>query len=533
MSIALGYSRPLAGSVGSLWPLYRAVRRGSVLLSLLLAGSFTLAGCAAAPPARTEFDRPAPDWIATGGKTPRFAKERFITGFSMVDLAPESGGMDSAKQQAAASLSRNISVHIQASLRNVSESRDGADSYQVASIVNSTSDILLSGLDYEVYAQPGRSYAFAYLERTRALAERRSLRERSLAEVRECLASGGRHERAGRQADAIETYGSCRSPIAEALEHDSVARVLGPSGSADKAIYQELVAANRKVDEKEKSILRSPASSLSEAIERLGMQLRRQKGAVASGRLTVPPFTYGTTDLSSVFGRQASIELEAVLARGGGGAASGDRVVRGVYLERDDEVRVTATVRDSDTGRLVASAETTLPRRVLPAGVSLKPANFEEALRDEKLLGEGELIGDDLQVEVWTARGRRAVVYTEGQELELHYRVNQPAYIRFIYVLANGAKVPLDTEAWYVDASKVNQVITYPTKFEVVPPFGVEHIHATAFTSRPPTLATQRRVIEGEMYDVVADEQIVKTRGIRRKRQEKLSESLVTLTTMP
>jgi hypothetical protein len=40
-------------------------------------------------------------------------------------------------------------------------------------------------------------------------------------------------------------------------------------------------------------------------------------------------------------------------------------------------------------------------------------------------------------------------------------------------------------------------------------------------------------VIEGEVYDVVEDEQIVKTRGIRRQREEKMAESLVTVTTMP
>lgn len=502
------------------------------LLCVTLAAASLACGGAGSPPPRPELSRAAPDWLASGGKTTRYPTARFLTGFAMVDLPPESGGVDAAKQQAAASLSRGISVRIQASLRDVSESRDGTDSYEVASIVNSTSDILLSGLDYEIYAQPTRSYALAYLERGRVLVERRDLRARSLAEVRECIASGERHESAGRQADAIDTYTSCRGPIAEALEHDSVLRALGGSSPEDAAVYRELVTANRQVDEKERSILRSPASSLSEAIERLALQLRRQD-ALTAGRLTVPAFTYGTTDLSSVFGQQASIELESVLARGGAGSGSGDRVVRGVYLERNDEVRITATVRDPDSGRLVASAETTLPRRALPAGISLKPDNFEQALRNEKLLGEGELIGGDLQVEVWTARGRRAVVYTGGQELEIHYRVNQPAYVRFLYVLANGAKVPLDRDALYVDASKVNQVLTYPDKFEVVPPFGVEHIHATAFSSRPPALVTQRQVFDGEVYDVVADEQIVRTRGIRRSHQEKLSESLVTVTTMP
>jgi hypothetical protein len=367
------------------------------------------------------------------------------------------------------------------------------------------------------------------------VAERRSLRERSLAEVRACLESGDRHLQAGREADAIATFESCRGPIAAALEHDSIARALGSSVASDDAAYEELVSANRKIDEQVKVILRSPASNLSEAIERLGIQLRRQN-ATTGGRIVVSPFTYGATDLSSVFGRQAGIELESVLARAGGesSTAGDDRVVKGVYLERDDEIRITATVRDQETGLLVASAETTLPRGALPSGVSLKPANFASALRDQKILGEGELISGDLQLEVWTDRGRRGVVYSESEELTLHYRVNQPAWIRVIYVLQSGEQIPI-SEAWYVDASKVNQVITYPDSFEIVPPFGAELIHATAFTTKPDPLLTEQRVIAGEKYEVLAGgtKQIVKTRGLRRKKKEQMAESLVTVTTMP
>jgi hypothetical protein len=462
----------------------------------------------------------------------------------MVATDPAQGCIESAKQQAAASLSRSVSVRIQASLLDVTESRDGADSYELASIVNSTSDIQLSGLHYEVHPEAGQCQAFAVLDRERARLARRELLARSQVEVRECLASGARHEAAGREADAIATYESCRGPIAEALEHDSIARALGDvaeievSGAAvttEGPAWAELVAANRTVDEKVRAILRRPATSLSEAVERLGIQLRRQN-ALGAGQVVVSPFTYGTTDLSSVFGRQAGVELEGVLARASGppGESMGDRVVRGVYFERDEEVRISATVRDTASGRLVASAESTLPRAALPAGVSLKPANFEAALRDQRVLGQGELVSGDLQVEVWTDRGRRGVVYSEREQLTIHYRVNQPAWIRLLYVLQSGEQVPI-ASAWYVDASKVNQVLTYPDRFEIVPPFGVEHVHATAFASKPEELVTVRRVIDGEEYEVVSDglAQIIRTRGIKRVQREEMAESLVTVTTMP
>ena len=63
------------------------------------------------------------------------------------------------------------------------------------------------------------------------------------------------------------------------------------------------------------------------------------------------------------------------------------------------------------------------------------------------------------------------------------------------------------------------------------PPF----LDATAFSGKPDALVLEHRMIEGEPYDVVSDglKQIVRTRGIKRRKRESLAESLVTVTTMP
>ena len=63
-------------------------------------------------------------------------------------------------------------------------------------------------------------------------------------------------------------------------------------------------------------------------------------------------------------------------------------------------------------------------------------------------------------------------------------RVNRPAYVRLVYILANGSKVVLE-QAYFIDASKVNQAVEYPDKFEVSAPFGVERLYAVAFTETP------------------------------------------------
>jgi len=515
---------------------------GQLLWGALLL-SFALFSCATGTPERRQLEQPEPskppDWVTAGGKSPRFPETRFLTGFA--------GGegehaLERAKQQASANLANRISVRIQSQLRDVAEESDGEYHYRIAAITHSTTDVRLSGLSFEVYEKQQRAWALAYLDRDLAVRRRQAERDRALADLRECLSSAERHERAGRSADAIHTYESCRLPVVRTLESDGVIGALRPELAANDPVRDELIRATRTVDEKIKSILGSPAASLLEASNRLAVQLL-DTGGIAGSRLTVSPFTYGTTEFSSAFGREAGIELERALAanRGPAGAADASgaaKLVRGIYLVHSDEVRLSAILMDVESGRLLDSAETTLPTSALPKGVALKPANFESALRDQKILAEGELLSGDLRVEVWTDKGRRGVVYAEREELKIYMRVNQASWVRLVYVLQNGAQVPLE-QAYYIDASKVNFAVEYPESFEVAPPFGVEHIHATAFTRRPEPLATRRVMIDGVPYDIVADgmDAVVRTRGLVRKKKDDaefaMAECVVAVTTTP
>jgi hypothetical protein len=183
---------------------------------------------------------------------------------------------------------------------------------------------------------------------------------------------------------------------------------------------------------------------------------------------------------------------------------------------------------------MLAAAESRLALSAVPTDLELKPSNFNRALADQGTLAEGEILSGDLRVELWTDRGKRRLLYTESEQLRIFFRVNQPSWVRLVYVLQNGVQVPIE-QGYYVDASKVNFAIEYPESFEVVPPFGVEHIYATAFTEEPPPLVTERAWIDGQPYDVVSGgmKSLVATRGIRRQQRREMAESYVSLTTTP
>ena len=88
--------------------------------------------------------------------------------------------------------------------------------------------------------------------------------------------------------------------------------------------------------------------------------------------------------------------------------------------------------------------------------------------------------------------------------------------------------------AWRIGPDQVNQLVEHPETFEIVPPFGVEMIHAIANTERPPRLITRPTRVAGQAYDVIdgGADQIVRTRGIARKMKQQVAEQTLHLTTM-
>jgi hypothetical protein len=498
----------------------------ALLLSLILLGLTTASQAA------------KPEWVKRHGQSSEHPSGEYLTGYG---VASGDDALEQAKQAAAADLARKISVRIESEVSDVSREENGDYTYKIAAVTRSTTDVQLSSLKYEEpYKKRGKVYVLAWVRRTEAARSRRRDRDRAMSELRACMKVAAEQEKAQRRAAALESYETCRAPIASALQHDAVANALLPQSARDREVFSELVSMSRSLDGTIESMLKTPTGSLPSAADAMALQLTRQ-GVSKQSRIVVSHLGFGTTNLSSSFGRQAGIELERALAGTVTPVSSmsessprPDLAISGVYLEDGDRVRLSVTAREIETARLVASAESSLPSSSLPAHLELRPSNFEQALRDQKILAEGGLVSGDLQLEVWTDKGRGGVLYTEAEELKLYMRVNQAAWIRLVYVLQNGAQVPID-QGYYVDASKVNMVVEYPDSFEVVPPFGIEMIHATAFTKKPERLVTVEREIDGVHYEVVADgiEAVVRTRGLARRKKQKLAEDTLTVTTTP
>lgn len=471
-----------------------------------------------------------PHWVKNGGHTPSLSKSVYLTGFGM---AEGEKALPRAKNQAAADLAKKIRVRIEQEMADKTVEKDGEYGYSVASITRSSTNLTLQNLDYKTYVEAQTAYALAFVKKESARAQQGKLRDQALAGARTCIASASKAIQNGKNSMALRRFLSCKTPLTTAVEHLGICQALGDAGTAQQ---QELVDLNQQIADHVQQLVAKQVSTLDDAIEALAIQLSLQ-GIGKECRLNVGFLTYGTTPFSSVFGRQVAKMLESAIARTsiqGKKACLGEVLVQGTYFDSNKMVSMQITGRDPKQGKMLAGAQTKLPMAGIPKALPVKPQNFDEALKSQKLLAHGEAVSGDLQVEVWTNKGDRNLVFSEVEELKIFLRVNQPAYVRLVYLLTSGAKVPLE-QAYFIDSTKVNRAVEYPDAFEVSPPFGIEQIYAVAFTEKPIDLPTVTQVFDGEEYDVVTTEQVlIKHRGLKKKQKKAQSaETVLSLTTMP
>lgn len=468
-----------------------------------------------------------PPWVTNGGVSPKHPRDRFLTGYAMAE-GPRA--LESARAQAAASVAAALSVRVEQLVTAWETDGAGGARHEVVALTRTASDLRLEGLAFETWVEAARAHALAVLDRGEASARRRSERDGAAARARLRLEEARSHEAQGEVAAALTACLAAETAALEATGHEVLAAaMLRQSPGAEVA---ELEALSRSAAARVAALQERSSASHDDALATLAALLRRQ--GVGEARLEVAPFTYGVTLFSSSFGRESARRLEAALASNpaatspGGAPLGGPLAARGTYLEAGGEIRLSVLVRNAEDGRAVASAHAAFPEAAVPRELPLKPQNFEEALRDQRVFAEGEEVAGDLRLELWTQRGRRDLVLRRGERVRLHLRVNRPAWVRLSYLLADGTKVVL-AQDFHIDASKVNQEVQYPGEFEVAPPFGIEQLHAMAFTARPKPVPTVLTVIEGVPYETVTA-----TRGLRRREgPEQVAEATLTMTTLP
>lgn len=83
-----------------------------------------------------------------------------------------------------------------------------------------------------------------------------------------------------------------------------------------------------------------------------------------------------------------------------------------------------------------------------------------------------------LDITITTNKGSKPV-FKENDKVVIKYKLNKPAYVRVIYLMADSSAVLL-AENLYVDAKNINTYIQTPYNFVCAEPFGIEKLVAYA-----------------------------------------------------
>ena len=523
---------------------------------------FTTTACAAKP-----------GWVKNYGRSEERPVHVYLVGFGSAwgnGAEPRQIAADGAR----ADVSRYIVTKVKSVIRTSESEMKGTLSQQYSGVTHSETALKLLGLETEAYVDSGRNpttYVLAYVSRAELkriyTARASTLRE----EIRRVLADAEEATNASKIDIATEKYLSIY-PLYEALkEAEIILLVVKHYSSSSDAAFDELERARKKLS-REPDI--PPIPSHTEVINRVEQlvsesitsvdgiaravvfQLSKQVKQPA-GKALLTPFTYQDTQMSSRFSRQLLVALEVQLGQivkwktvnqtrrsRGGFRPRSSQVMRdfakdtgaalllsGTYWENDDQITLRATLRDVETGEIKAGAIVKFGQGM--QALNFKPQNYKQMLIEQHAFAEGEFVSG-LQVEMWTNKGSEHLLYTKSETMKVFVRVNREAYIRLLYILANGRRTLL-YDNYYINQSRANRVVEIPQEFECAPPFGAELLVVAARTEEFPSIQTYEN--DGYFFLSAKDagQAARDFRGMKKKQKRpdiQQSEAQLVLTTM-
>ncbi|MDA3850203.1 MAG: DUF4384 domain-containing protein [Spirochaetaceae bacterium] len=487
-----------------------------------------------------------PQWVTSFGVHTLLGGE-YLSGFGMSPLGDSpSDAVDAAKTQALNDLVRQVRVQISSELVDRAQGNENYSRSFFSSVTKSSADLELPGADFKIENNGVSVFVLAYLNRNRLVEDLQGRAQEQLLRILELNKSAGERATQGLNSQAASIYAQSLPLFSEVYSDCTVLRTLSSQGQEElfRSLGQQelqsledLISLEQNINITIESLRGSQELNLDQAMAKILFLLKEQQ--VRGGRLQNPPLSFQQTDFSSPFGKYAADKL-AQLLEGGLPSGGNPTVIQGSYWLRDDEVELLIQARDSVEGAVIGSASAVFPRASLDDSMDLEPQNSLQSLVDLLEFQEGAMTDGSIHLDIWTDKGRNedVLVYSEGEELQLYFRVNQPCYLQLTYFLASGEKVLLE-ENFYIGIDKVNRVVALPYLFEVVPPLGVERLVVTAFSSQPPAPPISPQNIQGESYLVFGsmEDVVSQTRGLRRSssagQELRTGEAQLAITTLP
>lgn len=467
-----------------------------------------------------------PDWINFETRTSKYPTDTYLVGFSSEVLTANQSKeqlLERLSSYAKNQLVEGIMTEIKAvstfNLNNV----NGNSNEEFKMMSSSSSHATIVGLKVETYwAQKKKEkvgYAFAYALKTEVVKYYENEIKVFLGTANTQSKIAGNNQKKGKNEAALKVLYKLQTGFREIEHAQAIITTLTGNFNLPSLQREEVLIVKTEVQSSINEIINKDEFSLEDAAFYISRAIALQTGNNQLP-ISVSNFTFENSPMGSPFSRRFKAAIEQKLIAQGLEVSTkvnntDDLILYGTYWEENDQLKVITVLRSQQTSQALASSECFIPKTDLSQkNIAFLPENYKTALIAEQQLASKEVTGGDLNIEIWTGKGKDNLIYVGDELLKLFVRANKECYIRLIYFLADGSKVLL-LDNYYIDRDKVNKVYELPYTFQCAEPFGVETLQMNA-QNKPFELL---KFTSEYGYDFLTDDMatiMTKTRGIKR-----------------
>ena len=379
------------------------------------------------------------------------------------------------------------------------------------------------------------TYAFVYIERDELKAIHAQHADRLQAEIQRQLEIARRFEERLDVQSAVETY--LRTyPLYESLKEAEIIQIGAEYSPDARTAFKSLADAatrtsdtfwsHRQVIRHVEKLTKEVIVSFDDVCRIIDSQLSQQVPSL-SGSVAVHPLIYENSEMpsplavafTSFFQKELKWTVIDWMRDFENTQYDLDHINREfpwrlspTCWENGDEVTIRAILRDVHTGEFLASAVVRYLKSQQRESRTYKPRGYEGVMVEKETFNPRYYVVEPaqsdietstaevliernfspiggLEVDVWTGQGHNHVYYTEGDSIKIFASVNQPAYLRMLYTLADKRRALL-IDNFYIGPSKVNSPVVIGN-FRCVPPLGTEFLFVAARTEKFPEIQTR------------------------------------------
>lgn len=494
-----------------------------------------------------------PKWVKYQNREAFYPESSYLRGFSSeinYDNQSTIELLEKCKSNAKKTLSESIQVSIKSvtvsGVQNINTGTDAETHEYIKHSSVSCSNVNVVGLKSETYYDKRKktAYAFTYVKITDLINYYKQKISTDLQKLKQMYSLAQDAKQAKQTQKALTKFFECIPKFREIEEAQSILAALNVRYEASLQTKQTIKLKSqldKSINELQNSVSGNISDLAYSIVNGLSMQAVGLRGTIS-----LSSFTYQDSKMGSPFSKRLYSELEKQLANNSKLDVASQNIsvnnfnnsynyiITGTYWEEGSNLKLIVILRNLKTAKIEASIESKISKEYCTSNsIKFLPENFILANSKNKIFNKNEIVGGDLQLEIWTNRGQDNLLYNENDTLRLYVRVNKECYLRCVYYLADNSSVLL-LDNYYVGVDKVNKVYKIPDEFVCAEPFGVEVMQVNAQTDKFAPLITQEKY----GYNFITEnlgEIVKKTRGFKRIKNNEVSkaEKRLMITTMP